>query len=107
MSATATTSEEAADTITIERRAPSAIDFPRQMDRCPNEACDAVIPLTHVVVDGRRLTARVQCPACRRVYQCPIRYAGGVAVPAGEVKLVENARSINAMKAIVALRTEG
>jgi predicted RNA-binding Zn-ribbon protein involved in translation (DUF1610 family) len=85
--------------------APSALDLPRQMDHCPNQQCEQVVPLTHVQVkDG---FARMLCPSCGRVYRCAIVYRGGVAVPAGEIQLVSDQRTINAMKAIAALRTEG
>jgi predicted RNA-binding Zn-ribbon protein involved in translation (DUF1610 family) len=86
-------------------KAPSALDLPRQMDHCPNQQCEQVVPLTHVQVkDG---FARMLCPSCGRVYRCAIVYRGGVAVPAGEIQLVSDQRTINAMKAIAALRTEG
>lgn len=92
--------------ITISREPTSALDFPVEANRCPHENCNSVIPATHIVTDNKKLSCRILCPSCERVYEVPIRYVQGVARAVGEVRLIDAKNSVKAMKAIVALRTE-
>lgn len=94
------------NSVTISRSPTSALDFPVEANRCPHEHCNSVIPATHIVTDGKRLTCRIFCPSCERVYEVAIRYVRGVAHAVGEVRLIDAKNSVKAMKAIVALRTE-
>jgi hypothetical protein len=92
------------------RRAISAIQFPREIDRCPDtEGCNNVIPLDNIKItmdEPKALFhATAICTNCNRVWTVPFRHFAGVAVIAGKVEEVKDAKRITGMKALVEHRT--